>query len=260
MIALAVHALLYLAVNVLLVLLWLLLGGDWSGADDPLAAAREAGFWPFWVAAIWGVGLALHAALTGAIKRWRSRRKARKDQTAAESRTAATQTQWVAAMFTDIVGSTTLTTQLGDAAYGDVLASHRQTVREIATAHGGTEIGTQGDGFLLTFETPRQAVDCAVALQRRLAGERDDAKRIPHVRIGLHAGEVHRRDGDVIGQMVHVAARVAGVAEGDEIVVTELVAEHAPRDLGVDDLGLRDLDDLPTPRHLLAVRWDVEAG
>lgn len=250
---LTLHALVYVAVNVLLVLLWLMLGGDWGGASDPLAAARESGFWPLWVMAVWGVALALHAALVVAVRaRRRSKRRHRSEPTAADD---ATDTRWVAAMFTDIVGSTALATRLGDADYADVLAGHRRTVREVVAANHGTEVGTQGDGFLVTFPGPRQAVACAVALQRRLHAERDDADRVPHVRIGVHAGEVHDREGDVVGRMVNVAARVAETGGADEIVVTEPVAEQAPGDLPIDDLGLRELDGLPTPRHLLILRW-----
>lgn len=246
---LTLHALVYVAVNVLLVLLWLMLGGDWDGAANPLDAARESGFWPFWVMAVWGVVLAVHAALVAVVRAWRARR--RRERAATPEQPA---DRWVTAMFTDIVGSTALAGRLGDAAYAEVLATHRRTVRDVLAAHGGTEVGTQGDGFLVTFASPAAAVSCAVALQQRLAAERDDADRTPHVRIGLHAGEAHARDGDVVGQMVNVAARVADTAGADEIVVTESVAEHAG-DVAVDDLGLRSLDGLPTPRHLLAVRW-----
>lgn len=256
---LTLHALIYVAVNVLLVLLWLMLGGDWDGASDPLAAARGSGFWPFWVMAVWGVALALHAALVVVVRsRRRSKRRGRAD-TANTAKVAnhVPTTRWVAAMFTDIVGSTALAARLGDADYADVLTEHRRTVRAVVSDNGGSEVGTQGDGFLVTFPTPRQAVVCAVALQRRLDEERDDADRVPHVRIGVHAGEVHERDGDVVGRMVNVAARVAETGDGDEIVVTEPVAEQAPADLAIDDLGLRELDGLPTPRHLLAVRWQA---
>ncbi|HSK24988.1 MAG TPA: adenylate/guanylate cyclase domain-containing protein [Egicoccus sp.] len=250
---LTLHALVYVAVNVLLVLLWLMLGGDWAGASDPLAAARGSGFWPFWVMAVWGVALALHAALVVVVRsRRRSRRRDRAEAAGAGNRSG---TRWVAAMFTDIVGSTALAARLGDADYADVLVAHRRTVREVIAAADGREVGTQGDGFLVTFASPRQATACAVALQRRLAEDRDDADRVPHVRIGVHAGEVHERDGDVVGQVVNVAARVADSAGPDEVVVTETVAEHAPADVAVDDRGVHQLEGLPTPRHLLTLRW-----
>lgn len=251
---LTLHVLVYVAVNVLLVLLWLMLGGDWGGASDPLAAARGSGFWPFWVMAVWGVALALHAALV-VVVRSRRRSKRRDHVEAAVGGEHSPGTRWVAAMFTDIVGSTALAARLGDADYADVLTGHRRTVREVVAANRGSEVGTQGDGFLVTFPGPRQAVACAVALQRRLDAERTDADRVPHVRIGVHAGEVRERDGDVVGQVVNLAARVADSAGPDEVVVTEPVAEQAPGDLMIDDLGLRELDGLPTPRHLLAVRW-----
>ncbi|MBS3940472.1 MAG: adenylate/guanylate cyclase domain-containing protein [Actinobacteria bacterium] len=251
---LTLHALVYVAVNVLLVLLWLMLGGDWDGASDPLEAARASGFWPFWVMAVWGVALGLHAALLVAI-RSRRRSKRRRRRPAAEPPADTTETRWVAAMFTDIVGSTALAARLGDADYADVLAGHRRLVRDVVEVNGGTEVGTQGDGFLVTFPTPQQAATCAVALQEHLEDLRHDPDRVPHVRIGVHAGQVHAHDGDVVGQVVNVASRVADTARADEIIVTELVAERVPSWIPVEDLGLRELDGIPTPRHLLRLCW-----
>ncbi len=250
---LGVHAIVYVTVCLLLALLWLMLGGEPAAVARPLTAAREAGFWPFWVAAIWGTLLGMQAALTWWVRRRRRRRRARRRRHGSGPR-------WITAMFTDICGSTRLVGELGDEAYSELIAAHRATVRELIGAHRGREIGTQGDGFLVRFPSPRDALACAAALQHRLAEERDRDPRVPHVRVGLHAGEVIARDGDVLGRMVHVAARVADSAGPDEIVVTEPVADHADPWVRVEDRGLHELRGVEGPRHLLAVRWASAGG
>ncbi len=82
--------------------------------------------------------------------------------TRATSRPAESQVQsgrhWVAVMFTDLVGSTDLAESLGDARWHELLAAHRRLVRECVGANRGTEVGTQGDGFLVRFDSPDAAV------------------------------------------------------------------------------------------------------
>jgi class 3 adenylate cyclase len=249
---LAVHAVVYVTVIVLLILLWLMIGGDPAALARPLRGAREAGLWPFWVASAWGTLLAMHAALAVLVRAMRRRRRARRRGATAEG------PRWIAAMFTDICGSSRLADELGDEAYSELLHQHRRTVRGRVREHRGEEIGTQGDGFLLRFPSPREAAQCAVALQRTLAEQRRERVRAPRVRIGIHAGEVISRDGDVVGRMVNVASRVADAARPDEILVTEPVADHTGPEVVCEDRGLHELRGVSGARHLLAVRWDEE--
>ena len=252
---LGVHSVIYVTACVLLVVIWLMAGGDPDALARPLTAARQEGFWPLWPAAFWGTLLGMHAGLTLVLRRMRGRRRTRRRHRSPSG------PRWITAMFTDICGSTQLVDELGDAAYSEVIAAHRRTVRELLGEHRGREIGTQGDGFLLRFPSPREALACAAALQRRLAAEREQSAgsgRQLHVRIGLHAGEVIAHDGDVLGRMVHVASRVADSAGPDEIVVTEPVADHAGPGVRFEDRGLHELRGVERPRHLLAVRWTAD--
>ena len=162
---------------------------------------------------------------------------------------------WVAVMFTDIVGSTDLTETLGDDTWLEILGSHRTVVRACLTDHQGTEVGTQGDGFLVRFDTPTAAVGCAVAIQRKLADTRTAGAFTPEVRIGVHAGEAVGGDGDLVGRVINLASRVTAAAEPGEILVTEPVADHLPPGIRLDDRGLRPLKGIAQPRHLLAVVW-----
>lgn len=242
----AIHLLAYVTVNAVLVVIWLMIGGSAESLSSPLAAAREAGFWPLWVIVGWGAVLALHAGITAVTSLPRGGRRAQDTSG----------TPWVAVMFTDLTDSTALAEDLGDGAWSEMITDYRETVREIARANDGTEIGTQGDGMLIRFDAPAEAVECAAAMQRRFATGRDNGATTPPVRIGVHAGQVVARDEDLLGHVVNVASRVTDVAGPHEIIVTEPVADHARHSAEFDDRGLRPLDGLAEPRHLLAVRWE----
>jgi class 3 adenylate cyclase len=173
---------------------------------------------------------------------------------------AASGRHWVAVMFTDIVDSTRLNHQLGDDTWAEVLTAHRATVRTCVAAHGGAEVGTQGDGFLLRFSSPDAAVACASELQRRWSAARveaatGDGAPVPAVRIGMHVGEVVHDDDDLVGKVINLAARVTDVAGADEILVTEPVADHLTSEVRFVDRGLKALKGFDQPRHLLAVVW-----
>jgi class 3 adenylate cyclase len=252
MTAVAIHAVVYTVVNTVIVLAWLMAGGSADVLGDPLTAARDEGFWPLWIIVLWGAVLALHAGITLPVTvAWRRRR--RRKRARPREPEPAEGASWIAAMFTDIVGSTTLNAELGDAAWSDFIASHRRIVRDLATAHAGEVVGTQGDGALLRFDSPRDAVRCARALQERFAQDRAEGELSPPVRIGIHAGQAMGRDGDVIGQMVNVAARVADAAGPGEVLVTEPVADHTGDGIRFDDRGLQELKGVPEPRHVLAL-------
>jgi class 3 adenylate cyclase len=163
--------------------------------------------------------------------------------------------QWVAVMFTDLVGSTGLAEQLGDATWHELLATHRQHVRTCIDQHQGSEVGTQGDGFLVRFELPDAAVACAVALQRQMQEGRDRGAFVPELRIGIHAGEAMADDNDLVGRVINLASRVTDAAAPGEILVTEPVADHLSPGVALADRGLKPLKGFAQPRHLLAVMW-----
>ncbi|MGZ6741078.1 MAG: adenylate/guanylate cyclase domain-containing protein [Nocardioides sp.] len=135
----------------------------------------------------------------------------------------------VAILFSDIEGSTALNEELGDRAWVKVLARHDAVVRRCVEEHDGHVVKTQGDGFMVAFGPATDAVACAVDVQRALAGRR----RRPldpdvRVRIGIHRGEAVQRDNDLFGRNVAYAARVAGLAQGGEVLVSDAVLAAAP--------------------------------
>jgi class 3 adenylate cyclase len=146
-------------------------------------------------------------------------------QAAAERRAAPVQVRRTF-MFTDIVGSTNLAELLGNESWEHLLQWHDDALRTLFGRGGGEVVNSTGDGFFVAFDTARQGIDCAIAIQRTLSDHRRTSGFAPSVRIGLHAAEANRRGDDYSGMAVHVAARVAALAgDGEIVATTETVAE-----------------------------------
>jgi class 3 adenylate cyclase len=128
--------------------------------------------------------------------------------------------------FSDIEGSTAANERLGDQGWLEVLKAHNGIVREQLKAHGGSEVKSLGDGFMVAFSSARKAVHWAVGVQRAFQDHAEEHPEEPiAVRIGLHTGEAIREDGDFFGADVALAARIAAAAQGGQILVSELVKE-----------------------------------
>jgi class 3 adenylate cyclase len=130
-------------------------------------------------------------------------------------------------MFTDIEGSTTLVEALGDEAWQGVLRWHDETLRSLFADHRGEEVVATGDGFFVGFDSPDEAIACAVAIQRRLAEQRRSQGFAPKVRIGVHASGATQVGRNFSGKGVHEAARIAALANGNEIMASRTTAADA---------------------------------
>ena len=131
----------------------------------------------------------------------------------------------VTILFTDIEGSAAMTERLGDLRWVEVLHEHNAIIRRQVAECGGFEVKAEGDGFMLAFRSARTALQCAIEMQRALAERNDGAEEPIKVRIGLHTGEAIKEGEDFFGKHVILAARVAGQAQGDEILVSSLLKE-----------------------------------
>ena len=130
----------------------------------------------------------------------------------------------VAIFFSDIEGSTELNERLGDKGWVRLLARHDAVVRSAIDRHEGQVVKTQGDGFMAAFASPEHAVRSAISIQQAFdRGRRKDPAAVL-VRIGIHYGDVVHRDNDIFGRNVAHAARVAALATGGEILVSDPVA------------------------------------
>jgi len=148
-------------------------------------------------------------------------------------------------LFTDIVDSTRLAGEMGDRRWRELLEQHQELVREQLRRFEGREIKTTGDGFLATFDGPTRAAECARAI----------ADEMPslgiEVRAGLHAGEVELMGEDVGGIAVHVAARIAALADARTVLASRTVRDLAAGS-GVEfaSYGRHELKGVPD-------EWDV---
>lgn len=133
----------------------------------------------------------------------------------------------VTIVFSDIEASTERNMALGDQDWFQVLSEHNRIIRRLLADYNGSEIKNQGDGFMLSFPGARMALACMVEVQRQMHQQASvDPERAVKIRVGLHTGEVLVDDGgDLFGQHVVMAARIADLASGGEVLVSSLVKE-----------------------------------
>ncbi len=163
----------------------------------------------------------------------------------------------VTLIFSDIEGSTVLTEKLGDKQWMSLLKEHNDIVRRELRAHHGFEVKSEGDGFMLAFQSAAQALRCAIAIQRDLTARNASAAEEIKVRMGLHTGEVIREANDFFGKNVILAARIAGQAHGGQILASAIVkaiAESAG-DFVFADRSERELKGLTGVYETYEVSW-----
>jgi pimeloyl-ACP methyl ester carboxylesterase len=154
----------------------------------------------------------------------------------------------VTVLFTDIVDSTRLASDLGNTAWRDLLDAHNDVVRHELAIHRGEEVKSTGDGFHAIFDGPARAIRCGRAIQEAV-------NRIGvSVRIGMHTGECELRSDQIEGVAVHIAARVSGLAKGGEVLVSQTVKDLvAGAGFEFEDRGVHELKGVPEEWRILAV-------
>ncbi len=157
-----------------------------------------------------------------------------------------------AVLFTDLVASTAQLAELGDRRWKELLDTHDRVLTRAVNDHRGNLVDRAGDGVLATFDGPARAVRCAAAIRTELA------KLGLEMRAGVHAGEIELRGDRVAGLAVHLAARVMGVADAGEVVVSRTV-----RDLTVgsglifESRGLHELKGIPGAWELFVLQTSL---
>jgi class 3 adenylate cyclase len=164
----------------------------------------------------------------------------------------------VTLLFTDLVGSTELLSQLGDDEAERLRRLHFGLLRDVATAHGGEEVKNLGDGLMVAFPSAVNAVGCAIGIQqavhRHNARQGDDRLQ---VRVGLNVGELIRDEGDYFGTPVVVAKRLCDKADGGQILATELLRSlvGARGSFGFRSCGPVALKGIAEPLPTCEVLW-----
>jgi class 3 adenylate cyclase len=151
-------------------------------------------------------------------------------------------------LFTDIVGSTERAAVLGDRGWRELLERHHALVRRELTRYRGEEKDTAGDGFFATFDGPARAIRCAQAVV-------DGVDELGlAVRAGVHTGECEVHEGKVAGLAVVIGARVAAVAEGGEVLVSQTVKDLvAGAGVDFEERGEHELKGVPGSWRLYSV-------
>jgi class 3 adenylate cyclase/tetratricopeptide (TPR) repeat protein len=168
----------------------------------------------------------------------------------------------VTVLFSDVVGSTDLTTRRGDEAAQDILRAQRDLVRGQVEEHSGHEVKSVGDGFMVAFASARRAVACAVGIQRALE-EHNRQKPLDEqvqVRIGMNTGEVLQDEADLFGETVNAASRIAAKAKGGQILISDATKGVLGRakDVELVDRGRFRLKGFPERWRLFEVVWQAE--
>jgi class 3 adenylate cyclase len=176
-------------------------------------------------------------------------------RTAAERGAAPISTR-KAFVFTDIVGSTNLAEAMGDVAWEHLLRWHDETLRSLFARHGGEVVNSTGDGFFVAFDSARSALESAVAVQRALTAHRSTHGFAPGVRMGVHAAEANRRGSDYSGKGVNVAARIAALAEGGQVLASAETAAEAATPYATSEPRSVALKGVSTDVSVVSISWD----
>ena len=170
--------------------------------------------------------------------------------------------EFVAVLFTDIVGSTAMTQERGDEGAQEVVRAHNSIVRESLALHKGREIKHTGDGIMASFPVITKAVEGAIAMQEGVVRHYEiNSDQSFGICIGINAGEPIHEDGDIFGTPVQLAARVLSIAEGSETTASTIVRELCSgKDFNFDKKGDYELKGFEQPGPIYLVAWSGAAA
>ena len=164
----------------------------------------------------------------------------------------------VTVLFTDMVGSTALSSSMSVEIGDELRRAHFSLLRQAIVAHGGTEVKNLGDGVMAVFETASGAFAGAVAMQQGVELDNRLAPNPIGLRVGIGSGDATREGDDYFGDPVVTAARLCARAEGGQILVTDVSRAIAGRRSKhrFEPLGALELKGLGDPVEALELQWD----
>lgn len=160
-----------------------------------------------------------------------------------------------AIMFTDIVGSTSMTERLGDARSVEMVRAHDALVRRELKDKGGRMVKHTGDGIMASFDDTTDSVQCARAIQRAFEAFNLASREKLQIRIGIDVGEPIADSNDLFGSTVQLAARLCQLADPDAIVVSSAVQDRIRDRMALTKLGPHNLKGFPQPVEVFGVEW-----
>lgn len=162
-----------------------------------------------------------------------------------------------AIMFTDLEGSTQMISEFGDEKSMKLLRTHNALIRDALRTHAGREIKHTGDGFMASFTSAVNAVECGIAIQKMIvkhSEENPDSGM--ELRIGISAGEPVRNDNQLYGAAVNLAARLCAHAKPGSILVAQVVRDlTVGKNIQFTGLGEFEAKGFEHPVPLIEVVW-----
>jgi class 3 adenylate cyclase len=168
----------------------------------------------------------------------------------------------IAVMFTDIVGSTALTQQHGDAAAQEVVRRHNRIVRQALTTYQGREVKHTGDGIMASFANVANSVEAGIFILRKVTQENATSKIPLGLKIGINAGEPIVEDDDLFGTTVQLSARICDKATNHQILVSETVKGicQGKAALSFAARGTREMKGFKEPIPLYEAIWQESSA
>lgn len=170
------------------------------------------------------------------------------------------QTKKIAILFADISGSTALYEKLGDLLARQLIAQCISTMKGALDTHNGTLIKTIGDEILCTFPSAEIAMNAACEMQKAVKSANQSSEYPLYIRIGFNFGDVIYEEGDIFGDAVNVAARVAEITRANQIMTTTAVVNALP--LSVHDkirkILRTDIKGKQEQQDIFQVMWELD--
>ena len=163
-------------------------------------------------------------------------------------------------VFTDLVGSTEMSSRLGPEPTEALRVVHFDLLRGAIAAHGGTEVKNLGDGLMAVFPSLTSSLDGGVAMQQAIERHNASGNEPLGIRVGISAGDATEEDGDYFGEPVVEAARLCAKCEAGQIITSEFTSMMARRsDHRFEAIGDLELRGVPEPVPSVTVLWDPVA-
>ena len=170
---------------------------------------------------------------------------------------AMTTTRTQTVMFTDLVGSTELYSELAEHSAVELILDHFATMQRLVDHNDGQVIKTLGDGVMAIFSSAAAAIDCAIAMQQATAHSARGNGSPLSIRVGISTGDVRRDDSDLHGVAVIEASRLCSLAKGGQVLMTDVTRLTAREHHTPTRIGPTPLKGLDQPRELWEVCWSA---